>query len=59
MGWMRERGSKVVAVGGDVDGAHLTVRYRHDDDPTVALLSEVLVAELLAARWWLERADGP
>ena len=59
MGWMRERGSKVVAVGGDVDSAHLTVRYRHDDDPTVVLLSEVLVAELLAARWWLERADGP
>jgi len=59
MGWVRERGSKVVAVGGYVDGADLTLRYRHDDDPTVALLSEVLVAELLAARWWLERADGP
>lgn len=61
MRWMRERRSTVVAVGGDVDGAELTVRYRHDDDPTVALLSEVLVsevlvAELLAARWWLARA---
>jgi len=50
--WMRERGSRVVAVGGDVDGADLTVRYRHDDDTTVALLTEVLVAELVAASWW-------
>jgi glucosamine--fructose-6-phosphate aminotransferase (isomerizing) len=31
----------------------LAVRYRHDDDPTVALLAEVLVAELVSARWWL------
>ena len=53
MRWIRERGSKVVAVGGDVDDADLTVRYRHDDDPEVALLTEVLVAELAAARWWI------
>ncbi len=43
----------MVAVGGDVDDADLTVRYRHDDDPEVALLTEVLVAELVAARWWI------
>jgi fructoselysine-6-P-deglycase FrlB-like protein len=53
MGWMRERGARVVAVGADVEGADLAVRYRHDDDPTTALLAEVLVAELVAARWWL------
>ncbi|HJR97334.1 MAG TPA: SIS domain-containing protein [Actinomycetota bacterium] len=53
MGWMRERGSRVVAVGADVEDADRAVRYRHDDDPTVALLAEVLVAELVAARWWL------
>ena len=53
MGWMRERGSRVVAVGANVEDADLAVRYRHDDDPTVALLAEVLVAELVAARWWL------
>ena len=53
MRWICERGSKVVAVGGDVDDADLTVRYRHDDDPEVALLTEVLVAELVAARWWI------
>ena len=53
MGWMRERGSRVVAVGADVEDADRAVRYRHDDDPTVTLLAEVLVAELVAARWWL------
>lgn len=50
--WMRRRGRRYVAIGGDVDGAAATVRYRHDDDPVVALLTEVLVAELLAAAWW-------
>jgi hypothetical protein len=30
------------------------VRYPGDDDPIVALLTEVIVAELLAAHWWLE-----
>ena len=56
MTWVRERGSRVVAVGGGVEGADLEVRYRHDADATVALLSEVLVAELVAARWWLAQA---
>ena len=57
MGWMRERQATVVAVGGDVEGAALTVHYRHDDDPLVALLCETLVVELLAARWWLAGFD--
>lgn len=56
--WMRERGSKVVAVGRDADGADLTVRYRHDDEPTVAALTEVLVAELVAATWWRAQASA-
>jgi glutamine---fructose-6-phosphate transaminase (isomerizing) len=51
--WMRDRGSRVVAVGGDVEGVNRAVRYRHDGDPDAALLTEVLVAELVAARWWL------
>jgi fructoselysine-6-P-deglycase FrlB-like protein len=64
MGWMRERGAAVVAVGGDVEGADRALRYRHDDDATVALLAEVLVGELVAARWWLAAAprgveEGP
>ncbi len=58
MGWMRERGARVLAVGGEVEGAARTLRYRHDDDPHVALLTEVLVAELVAARWWLAQDPG-
>jgi len=52
IGWVRERGSTVVAVGGDVPGAAVTVRYPHDDDDDVRLLTETLVAELVAARAW-------
>lgn len=50
--WMRERGSTVVAVGGPFDAACQVVRYPGDDDPVVSLLTEVLVAELIAATWW-------
>jgi len=50
--WLRERGCTVVAVGGEVPGSTVTVRYAGDDDPDVALLTEVLVAELVAAAWW-------
>ena len=53
--WMAERHSHVVTVGGPqvVPGSDAGVRYPGDDDPIVALLTEVLVAELLAAHWWL------
>jgi fructoselysine-6-P-deglycase FrlB-like protein len=50
--WLRERGSTVVTVGADVPDAAASIRYRHDTDADVALLAEVLVAELVAARWW-------
>ncbi|SNS65479.1 SIS domain-containing protein [Streptosporangium subroseum] len=53
MEWIRERGSTVLTVGGELPDAKGSVRYRHDDDPDVALLTETLVAELIAARWWL------
>ncbi len=52
MEWMRRRGGRVVGVGGGIDGADITVRYRHDQIPAVALLTEVLVLELVAAAWW-------
>ncbi|GII91401.1 SIS domain-containing protein [Sinosporangium siamense] len=52
MDWVRQRKSTVLAVGGDVDGATRCLRYAGDDDPEVALLTEVLVAELVAAHWW-------
>jgi fructoselysine-6-P-deglycase FrlB-like protein len=50
--WLRIRGSTVVAVGAPVDGAAAVVRYAGDDDPEVALATETLVAELVAAHWW-------
>ncbi|AKS32820.1 SIS domain-containing protein [Mycolicibacterium goodii] len=57
--WTTMRGTTVVAVGGQVPGAQFAVRYPGDDggdaDDLVRLLSEVLVAELIAARAWQER----
>jgi glucosamine--fructose-6-phosphate aminotransferase (isomerizing) len=50
--WMARRGSTAVAVGGSFPGAQYELRYDGDDDPIVALLTEVLVAELVAASWW-------
>ena len=46
---------RFVAVGGQVEGAAATVRYLGDTDPDVALLTEPLVAEILAAHWWAAR----
>lgn len=59
--WLRRRGSTVVAVGGlgePVPDARATVRYPIDDDPDVALATEVLVAELVAATWWGRQRPG-
>ncbi|MGI8335312.1 SIS domain-containing protein [Actinomadura scrupuli] len=52
MEWIRRRGSTVLAVGAEVPGAAGVIRYRDDEDPGVALLTETLVAELVAAHWW-------
>lgn len=54
MEWLVKRGSRVVPVGCRVDGADPAVRYRHDHDPLVRLLTEVTVAELVAAHWWAD-----
>jgi glucosamine--fructose-6-phosphate aminotransferase (isomerizing) len=59
MEWLRERGSKVLAVGAEVPGAAGSIRYLGDDDPSVRLLTEVLVAELVAATWWQIYASQP
>lgn len=50
--WMRRRGSTAVAVGGPFAVAQQVIRHPGDDDPIVSMLTEVLVAELLAASWW-------
>jgi fructoselysine-6-P-deglycase FrlB-like protein len=54
--WCRERGSTIVAVGDDVPDTAYAVRYQGDGDDEVRLLTETLVAELLAARLWSERS---
>jgi len=46
MEWLTLRGSTVVAVGGDVPGAAVALRYAGDDDPDVAVATETLMAEL-------------
>ena len=50
--WLAQRGATVVTVGAGEPSDAVQVRYPGDDDPMVALLTEVLVPELLAARWW-------
>ena len=47
--WLRRRQATFWAIGGNLPGAARTLRYAADDDPIVALLAEVTVAELLAA----------
>ena len=54
MDWVRQRGSTVVTVGGEVKDATAAVRYVHDDDADVALLTETLVAE-----WWPPTGGRP
>jgi glucosamine--fructose-6-phosphate aminotransferase (isomerizing) len=56
--WVRQRGSTLAVVGGEVEGAAVTVRYPHDDVDDVRLLTEPLVAELAAARAWVDRAEN-
>ena len=52
--WTTARGSTVVGIGGDVPGARYQLRYPGDDDDDVRLLTEVLVAELMASAAWSE-----
>ena len=55
MNWVNERGSTVVAVGAEVPGAAMTIRYPGDEIDDVALLTEVLLGELLASDQWLHQ----
>lgn len=54
--WVTQRGSTMIAVGGDIPGAAFTVRYPGDEDDDVRLLAEVLVAELVAASVWARQS---
>jgi glucosamine--fructose-6-phosphate aminotransferase (isomerizing) len=53
--WTAERHATVVAVGADATGAAFSVRYRGDTHDDVRLLTEPLVAELVAQDLWSQR----
>jgi glucosamine--fructose-6-phosphate aminotransferase (isomerizing) len=55
VGWIHDRGGRVLAVGARPD-ADVEVRLRGDDDADVAMLTEILVPELLAAEAWRREA---
>ena len=42
----------MLAIGADMGGSAVALRYHGDDDPGVRLLTETLVAEMIAATWW-------
>jgi glutamine---fructose-6-phosphate transaminase (isomerizing) len=50
--WTSERGTRILAVGEELPQAEYCLRYAGDEDDDVRLLSEVLVAELVAATLW-------
>jgi glutamine---fructose-6-phosphate transaminase (isomerizing) len=52
--WTNERAATVVSVGDEVAGGSYALRYPGDDDDDVRLLTEVLVAELVAQRLWAD-----
>lgn len=56
--WLRPRNAKYVAIGQPAAGAALHIPFPHADDPLVASLVDVTVAELAAATWWRRRLDA-
>ena len=50
--WLAKRKATVVSVGADAPGAVAAIRYSGDEDADIARYAEVVVPELLAARWW-------
>jgi glucosamine--fructose-6-phosphate aminotransferase (isomerizing) len=56
--WLRERNATYIAVGRAVSGAALHIPFPHADDPLVATLVDVTVAELAATTWWRRRIDA-
>jgi fructoselysine-6-P-deglycase FrlB-like protein len=55
--WARSRSSPVIAVGGPLAGADVEIPLPPASEPVTALV-ETGVAELLAARVWLDRPGG-
>jgi hypothetical protein len=55
--WCESRGSTIVSAGDDLPSAKFILRYPHDTIEDVQLLTEVLIAELVAARAWSSQSD--
>ncbi|MGW9630034.1 SIS domain-containing protein [Agromyces sp. NPDC055520] len=49
--WMAQRGSRFAAIGRELPGAELTLRFPGDEHDEIAALTEVLVGELVADHW--------
>ncbi|HEY8584161.1 MAG TPA: SIS domain-containing protein [Capillimicrobium sp.] len=58
MEWAGPRGATIVAIGPAIDGASSHIAFPGADDPLVASLVEVSIAELAAATWWRRRLDA-
>jgi len=54
--WLQLRAARYAAIGGEIDGAEVTMRFDGDDDDAVRALVETLPFELVADRW---RAADP
>jgi len=50
--WLNKRKAAIVAVGASAADVRAAIRYRGDEDPDVGRYAEVLIPELIAARWW-------
>ena len=58
LGWMGKRHAATVAVGAELPGVSGAVAYRYADEPLVALLTDTVVAELVAHQWATIRPQG-
>ncbi|GAA1956275.1 SIS domain-containing protein [Agromyces allii] len=56
--WMAQRGSRFASIGRELPGAELVLRFPGDTDDSVAALTELLVAELVADHWLRTSGEG-
>lgn len=56
--WMAQRGSRFASIGRELAGAEQVIRFAGDTDDSVAALTELLVAELVADHWLRTFGEG-
>lgn len=49
--WLQSRGARYAAIGGELAGAQVVLRFAGDEDERVRVLVETLPVELVAAEW--------